>query len=99
MADNRRFWSFDCGHIGGEVVTRRVGTGRSSGMRTLQLYERSLEREPDAPQDLRGRLEGSVYAVRCTICGCTRDWIMGEDALRDLLDRRLHRLKTAPSVL
>jgi len=90
------FWRFECGHIGGEVKMLRMGAGR---VRTLLLYEQSLAMEPSTRPALRGRIEGSMFEIRCTICGRTRDWIIGEEALQELLRRRAGRLQSEPGVL
>ncbi len=85
-----RFWRFDCGHIGGEVKMLRMGAGR---VRILLLYEQSMVTEPSRRPALRGRIEGSMFEIRCTICGRTRDWVIGEEAMQELLRRRYNRLQ------
>ena len=93
----RIFWRFECNHIGGEIGTiHQEGISRA---KVLLLYEQSLAAEPDRQPILRGRLEGSMLGIRCTICGQTRDWIIGEEALQELLRRRAARLQSSPSVL
>lgn len=89
----RRFWRFSCGHIGGEIHVEDARQGSTAGhVRQLLLYEQSLTIVPTvlpgSEIPLRGRIEGTVRDLRCTICGSTRDWIMGEDALQQLLKRR-----------
>lgn len=95
MARNKqRFWRFSCGHIGGEIQMARMGSGR---MRILLLYEQSQKTRPGCRPALRGRLLGTMYDIRCTICGCIRDWVIGDDALQELLERRKSRLKSLKS--
>lgn len=79
---------------------RHVGVGH---VRTLMLYELSLTVEPRlVPLDalpLRGRIEGNAHDLRCTLCGRTRSWLIGEDMLTELMNRRLRRLHSAASPL
>ena len=61
----------------------------SRTVRALMLYERSVylnELPADIPE-LRGKVIGSMDTIRCTICGRTRDWIIGEDGMQALLSR------------
>ena len=83
-ANERRFWRAGCGHILGE--TKRVASGTGTA-RALMLYESSVEQEPAELPPLRGRVIGSMDAIRCTLCGRQRDWIIGEDALSGLIER------------
>ena len=85
-ANERRFWICEHGHVMGEIKSIVVN---SRTVRALMLYERSVYLN-DLPVDmptLRGKVIGSVYAIRCTICGRTRDWIIGEDGMQALLSR------------
>lgn len=82
-------------HVGKRADPAR-GTQHDRRVRTLMLYEQSLTVEPTCvPLDalpLRGKVEGTVRDLRCTVCGATGHWIVGADALQELVDRRLHRL-------
>jgi hypothetical protein len=65
----------------------------------LMLYECSQVEEPRVMPPLRGRLVGSMYDIRCTLCGRTRDWIVGDDVLEGLQARRLKKLRANARVL
>jgi len=59
-------------------------------VRALMLYESSVE-QADVPASLpalRGRVSGSMDAIQCTICHHTRDWIIGQDGMQELLSHR-----------
>jgi hypothetical protein len=81
-ASERRFWpgSFQDHHILGEVKYVNVGEAR---VRALMLYEQSIGRGVEPTEDvlLRGRVIGSMDAIRCTICGRVHNWIIGQDAM------------------
>lgn len=83
-ANERRLWWCPKGHIMGEIKKIKVG---EHTVRALMLYERSLEpaEVPPAMPALRGKVIGSMDAIRCTICEHTRDWIIGADGLKELL--------------
>ena len=83
----RKFWRFRCGHIGGEIVT-------IDGVAGLVLFEQALVTEPQEYPPMfgyfHGHLDGTGLTVRCTICGATRDWFIGQDSL-DKFDEDLRR--------
>lgn len=93
-ASERRFWWCKKGHIMGEIKTVAVSGGR---VRALMLYETSiaLQDVPDDLPPLRARIIGSAEQIKCTFPGCdhTRDWIIGEDGMRQLLAsvKRMHQ--------
>jgi hypothetical protein len=73
----------------GEV--RRVVVSKGP-VRALMLYEQSLATVGAVPAGvptLRGRVVGSMDAIRCTVCGRVKDWIIGEDAIAELLEHRV----------
>jgi len=85
-ANERRFWPQPGKdrHILGEVKRIKVG---ERDILALMLYETSVGRG-DMPAEmlvLRGKVIGSMDAIRCTICGRVHDWIIGEDAMDALL--------------
>lgn len=85
-ANERRLWWCPKGHIMGEVKKVTVGQHR---VRALMLYEQSVESAnvPPALPALRGKVIGSMDDICCTLCGRTRDWIIGEDGMQELLSR------------
>lgn len=83
-ANERRLWAGKCGHILGEIKRVVLGEHR---VRALMLYEMSVLQAPEVMPLLRGKVIGSMDAIRCTICGRERDWILGEDAMQELLSR------------
>ena len=92
----RRFWKRRCGHIGGEVVTRRLGRGKA---RMLLQYEQSLRAEPSDHPAVLQTVIGDLLGARCSICGARDHWDAAESALQELLKRRADRLKFATGVL
>jgi hypothetical protein len=89
-ASERRFWKCPNGHVMGEVA-REAANGRH--VRVLLLYEASVEIAPEDMPTLRGRLSGNMDDVRCTCCGATRSWEIGQDSLDVLLERTLKNSK------
>lgn len=86
-ANERRFWVGKCGHVMGEI--RRVMVGEHHKVRALWLYRHSVREANDVSEELppkRMLIIGTVNEIECTICGCTRDWILGEDGLKQILD-------------
>jgi hypothetical protein len=53
------------------------------------LYEQSVGRGCEPPEEtpLRGKVIGSMDAIHCTICGRVHDWILGQDAVIELLSK------------
>ena len=91
-ANERKFWKCENGHILGEVKKLVFGETR---IRALMLYEQSTEEPPAELPALRLRLIGDADSIACTIpeCGCFRDWHIGQDALDELLSKRMeHRV-------
>lgn len=85
-ANERRLWWCPKGHIMGEVKKVTVGQHR---VRALMLYEKSVD-PADVPPSLpalRGKVIGSMDNICCTICEHTRNWIVGEDAMIQLLSK------------
>ena len=87
-ANDRRYWPSpqEDKHILGEI--KRVTVGQVQ-VRALILYENSVGRgcEPPEETSLRGKVIGSMDAIRCTICGRVHDWLIGQDAMNELIER------------
>jgi hypothetical protein len=87
-AGDRRFWPRPekDRHILGEIRCVTVGETK---VQALMLYESSFGRGCEPPEDvaLRGKVIGSMDAIRCTICGKVHDWIIGQDAVNELLSK------------
>jgi hypothetical protein len=86
-ASERRFWPQpqEDVHRLGEVKRIKVGEHK---VLALMLYETSVAcgDEPAELPVLRGRVIGSMDAIRCTACGKVHDWIIGEDAMVRLIE-------------
>lgn len=87
-AGGRCFWPRpeEDRHILGEIRCVIVGETK---VRALMLYEMSFGRGCEPPENtpLRGKLIGSMDAIRCTLCGRVHDWIIGQDAIDELLSK------------
>ena len=62
---------------------------RSRGWVTrLLLYREAVDNREDVPADVDviAVLEGTVFDVRCSICGRTRTWYAGDVEMDALLD-------------
>lgn len=81
--DEAKRWKCPGGHTLG--VVRRVKNGRYHLAR-LELFRQALA-DGDGEVDVIAVLEGTVLNVRCSICGATRTWMMGEDALERLMEK------------
>lgn len=78
-------WMCKRGHTLG--VVRRHKNGSYHVMR-LELFRQALAKDGDG--DVIAVAEGTVLNVRCSICGATRTWVMGQDAMERLLGRVTH---------
>ena len=87
-AGDRRFWPRpeEDRHILGEIQYVTFGQAQ---VKALMLYEQSVGRGCEPPEDtpLRGKLIGGMNAIHCTICGRVHDWIIGQDAVNELLSK------------
>jgi hypothetical protein len=63
-------------------------------MTVLMLYEQSVElaNVPAKIPTLRARIVGNAMDIRCTYPGCghSRDWNVGEDGMKRLLEAVRH---------
>ena len=86
MADNEaKPWKCENGHIMGQVVRN------GSGIRQLLFYRQAVDLNAPAesftPVEVMGMAEGLVLDLACSVCGCVRTWVPGEEAIRRLLKR------------
>lgn len=86
--NDRRYWPSpqEDKHILGEIQHIMLG---QVPIRALMLFEQSISRGGEPPEEtsLRGKVIGSMDAIRCTICGRVHDWIIGQDAMNELLSK------------
>lgn len=82
----------DKNHILGQV--RRNG----KGIRQLMLYRLAVDLGAEQPEevDVMAIVEGYVTDVKCSICGFTRTWMPGQEALARLL-KQAERSRTVSS--
>lgn len=82
MVDETKPWMCSNGHILGQV--KRNG----NGVRQLLLYRHAVDLSAEQPMDvdLIGFLEGSMFDIRCDLCGAVRPWEIGKEAVRRLVE-------------
>jgi len=84
-----RPWRCGNGHVLGQVFRN------GSGVRQLLLYREAVdltvEGEGMVEVDVMAVVDGFVADIRCSICGCVRSWVPGEESVRLLLERRRMR--------
>lgn len=88
-------WKCPNGHTLGVARREKIG-GR--WLTRLALYREAVDEtandgdSPSAP-DVIAIVDGAAIDVQCSICGATRTWSVGQDALEHLLDvfYRAHR--------
>lgn len=81
-------WRCSNGHKLG-VVARNT-----SGIRQLWVYRQAIDAAAEEPAevDVLGIAEGALFDVRCSICGSSRTWVPGEEAMRKVVERFEHRV-------
>jgi len=57
-----------------------------SGIRRLHLFREAV-RKGEVGKDF-AVIVGLTYEITCSICGCRRDWVPGEEAIQELLEAR-----------
>ena len=81
-------WKCPHGHVLGLVERVRMenGLGQSRHISRLLLYRHALDPEQARPTevDVIGALEGTMLRIRCDVCGETRTWMIGQDAIERL---------------
>lgn len=75
--DELKPWACVNGHIMGQVKRNR------SGVRQLLLYRHAVDLDAEKPEnvDLIGHLEGTMFDIRCDLCGAVRTWQIGKEAV------------------
>jgi hypothetical protein len=71
-------------HIVGEVVHEQVSGAIISG---LAVYEVSSVIAPPRLPILRGKVFGTSIGFKCTLCGATYNWYIGEDFLKAIFKK------------
>jgi len=74
-------WLCPSGHTLGEINTCKA----DSGVKVRKLY---LYRQAANPADVIAEITGPVVNIACSICGCTRDWFIGDEGSQSILDAR-----------
>lgn len=76
-------WKCSNGHKLG-VVARN-----SSRIRQLWVYRQAIDENAEAPAevDVLGIAEGTLFDVRCSICGSSRTWVPGDEAMKRIIAR------------
>jgi hypothetical protein len=89
MSARAKPWICPEGHILG-LVERRVVEGRRE--KSLTLYRHAVDLTAQDPAEIEVMAvvqEMTVMTVTCDVCGKTRMWTPGEDALLHLVNRVL----------
>lgn len=79
--DELKEWRCTQGHVMGQV--RRNG----SGVRQLLLYRESVDMDAQVllSPDVMAIVEGYAAEVTCSVCGCVRTWVPGQEAMDRLV--------------
>lgn len=72
-------WICSSGHVLGVVV-------RVQGIRHLNLYRQAVL--PGEGGEIIANITGPAFGATCSICGCKRNWFIGDEAIRELLEAR-----------
>jgi hypothetical protein len=80
------------GHVLGISVRVKIEAqgGRRVHVDRLIKFRQAIDTDAEQPDavDVDCEIEGTVYDIRCSVCGARRTWWMGEAALERLLERR-----------
>ena len=92
VVDGLKPWKCEHQHVLGQV--RRNG----SGIRQLILYREAVDLEADEVEevDVIAIVEGHVMDVRCSICGSSRTWVPGQEAVAKAIARDLEQVGRRP---
>lgn len=79
--DEMKEWKCKQGHVMGQV--RRNG----SGVRQLLLYREAVDKDAQdiLSPDVMAIVEGYAAEVTCSVCGCVRTWVPGQEAMDRLV--------------
>ncbi len=85
--DELKEWKCKQGHVMGQV--RRNG----SGIRQLLLYREAVDKDAQdiLSPDVMAIVEGYAAEVTCSVCGCVRTWVPGQEAMDRLIEHVLGR--------
>lgn len=77
-------WRCGKGHILGQVFRN------GNKARQLALYRVAVDLDAVELEQVEvfAVVDGFVADIRCSICGCVRSWVPGEESLRLLMERR-----------
>jgi hypothetical protein len=78
------------GHVLGVSVRVRVETEkRTYYVDRLLKFRQAVDPAADQPAEIEVdcEVEGTAYDIRCTVCGATRTWWMGEAALERFVEK------------
>lgn len=86
-------WRCKCGAVMGAVYRN------GSGVRQLMVFRTPIPDGEEMPPevDVSVVVEGAA-TVRCELCGASRVWVPGEEALREMLARMGHGLEVRKPV-
>lgn len=74
-----RPWCCPRGHVLGQVI-------RVNGVRRLRLFREAVYPGYESDAEAIGTVSGSIDDICCSICRRERDWHIGEEGLRELLE-------------
>lgn len=76
---NGRPWCCPRGHVLGQVV-------RVHGVRRLRLFREAVYPGYEGDACVIGVASGTIDDIECSLCGRVRNWNIGEEGLRELLE-------------
>ena len=85
-----RQWRCGHGHILGYIErVRVVERGRELHETRLNVLRHAVDPDADDPAqvDVLAVIVGTTLDVTCDVCGCTKSWFIGEEAMARLLER------------
>lgn len=82
-------WRCRKGGVGNHVLGQVFRDG--NGTRKLALYRNAVDPEAEGAEmaevEVMAVVDGFVADIKCSICGCVRTWVPGEESLRQLIER------------
>lgn len=81
-----KVWRCENGH--GLGVVQRTKSG-GHWLTRLALFRQAIDSQDEhlVEVDVIATVEGTTLDVRCSVCGATRSWFMGEAAIAKLLEK------------